>query len=137
MIQQLLFETPTFNVVKPVKRAMATVLSSCGRSREQVVDQMNELADQYGVKLTKGTGALTLDTLEKWLNPHDMERVINIKAMVIFCAVTGSVEPLQVMVKPLGFAIVGTKDANLLRWAKEYHKGKQAREAMKRIEAEL
>lgn len=137
MIPQLLFDHPTYNIIKPLKRAMVEALSACGHSREQVVDQMNDLADQYGVRLIKGNGKLTMDTFEKWLNINDMERVINVKGLVVFCAVTGGIEPLQVMVRPLGFAIVGAKDAKLLTWAKEYHKGKKAREAMKRLEAEL
>lgn len=137
MIPQSLFDHPTYNVVKPIKRAMVTALADCGLSRDQVVDLMNELADQYGVRLIKGNGKLTMDTFEKWLNVNDQERVINLKALTLFCAVTSSIEPLQVMVKPLGFAIVGDKDAKLLAWAKEYHKGKKAREAMKKIEADL
>ena len=137
MIPQLLFDQPTYNITKPLKRAMVTALAACGHSREQVVDLMNELADQYGVRMIKGNGKLTMDTFEKWLNVNDMERVINLKSLEIFCAVTGSIEPLQVMVRPLGFAIVGDKDAKLLAWAKEYQKGKKAREAMKKIEADL
>jgi len=137
MIPQLLFDHPTYNVIKPVKRAMVAALAACGQSREQVVDQMNELADQYGVRLIKGNGKLSMETFEKWLNINDMERVVNIKGLVIFCAITGGIDPLQEMVKPLGFAIVGDKDAKLLDWARLYHKGKKAREAMKRIEAEL
>jgi len=133
-----LFHQPTFNVLRDIKASMATAVDQCGRSREQVCDAMNDLAERYGVRLTKGNGSrLSLATLEKWLNQEDKEHIPSIKALPIFCAVVDSIEPLRAMVEPLGWQIIGDQDAKLLAWAKQYHRARDARKRMKRIEAEL
>ncbi len=138
MYQQSLFEILTFNIVKPLKLAMVSAEKKSGLSREQIVDQMNDLAEQYGLRLTKGNGRnLTIDTLEKWLNSKDRGRVINIKALPVYCLVVGSNEPIAELIKPLGGMLIGQKDAKLLAWAKQYHRAKDARQVMKKIEAEL
>ncbi len=138
MYQQSLFEILTFNIVKPLKLAMVSAEKKSGLSREQIVDQMNDLAEQYGLRLTKGNGRnLTIDTLEKWLNSKDRSRVINIKALPVYCRVVGSNEPIAELIKPLGGMLIGQKDAKLLAWAKQYHRAKDARQVMKKIEAEL
>jgi hypothetical protein len=117
---------------------MAEAVEASGLSRDQVVDRMNDLADRFGVRLTKGNGQrLTLKTLEKWLNKNDTTRVINVKSLGIFCAVTGGVEPLRVITEPLEWQVIGEQESKLLAWAKEYHRAKEARQAMKKIEAEL
>ncbi len=138
MYQQSLFTTITYNVVKPVKLAMVQAEKSCGLSRDEIVDGMNDLAEQFGVNLIKGSGKrLTVDTLEKWLNPNDRTRVINIKALPIFCRIVKDNGAIGELVKPLGGMLIGKQDARLLAWAKQYHRAKEARQAMKQIEAEL
>ncbi len=117
---------------------MSSTVEASNLSREQIVDRMNDLADQYGVRLTKGNGkSLTIDTFEKWLNYNDTSRVISLKALMVFCAVTESVEPVQIMVEPLGWMIIGDQDSKLLMWAKEYHLIKESRRKMRRLEEEL
>lgn len=70
--QLSLFDIPTFNVDKPLKEAMNAAAKKCGKSRAVIVDQMNDLAERFGVKLVTGNGeSLTQDTLEKWLNPQE------------------------------------------------------------------
>ena len=137
MYQQSLFEIITYNIVKPLKLAMVSAEKSCGLSRDQIVDQMNDLAEQYGINLVKGRGGLTVDTLEKWLNPKDRSRVINIKALPVYCQVVGDNSAIAELIKPLGGMLIDQKDAKLLAWAKQYHRAKEARQVMKKIEAEL
>ena len=137
MYQQRLFGIISYNIVKPLKLAMIEGEKACGLSREQIVDRMNDLAEQYGVNLVKGRGGLTVDTLEKWLNPKDRSRVINIKALPIFCRVVGDNRAIAELVRPLGGMLIDEKDAKLLAWARQYHRAKEARQAMKKIEAEL
>ena len=137
MYQQSIFEVLTFNIAGPLKRAMVEAEKACGLSREQIVDRMNELAEQYGVNLIKGRGGLSVDTLEKWLNPRDRSRVINVKALPVFCRVVGSKAPIAELIKPLGGQLIDEKDARLLAWARQYRRAKEARQVMKKIEAEL
>ena len=120
MVTQLgLFTTaPTLNVLRDLKMAMATAAKATGLSREALCDRINTLADRYGVRLVKGPGPnLTVDTFEKWLNPEDKERVIPTKAMPVFCAAVESIEPMQVLVAPLGWRIIDDKQAKLLQLA--------------------
>jgi hypothetical protein len=139
MVSQLkLFSMPTLNILREVKEAMATAARECGMSREELCDRMNGLADKYGVCLVGGRGSrLSLDTLEKWLNPADKEHLPSIKALPVFCAATGSIEPARAIFGPLGWQIIGDQDARLLEWARLHHKVKGHREQMRKLEAEL
>lgn len=129
---------PSLNVTRDMKQAMAKDADECGLSRDQLCDRMNQLADRYGVCLVKGRGQkLTKALLEKWLNPEDKERVIPAKGLPIFCAATGRVGVMQVLIGPVGARVINEKQAKLLAWAEHYHKGKDIRAKMKKLEAEL
>lgn len=129
---------PTLNVLRDLKTAMAKAADATGLSRGELCDRINQLADRYGVRLVKGTGPnLTLATLEKWLNPEDKERVIPAKALTVFCAAVESIEPMQVLVHPVGWRVIDEKQAKLLAWAEHYHRVKDVRAKMKKLEAEL
>jgi hypothetical protein len=140
MVTQLgLFTTaPTLNVLRDLKTAMAKAAKDTGLSREELCDRINQVADRYGVRLVKGTGLnLTLDTLEKWLNPEDKERVIPAKALTVFCAATGSTLPMQVLVEPLGWRVIDDKQARLLQLAELDQDVKRKQAMMKKIKMEL
>jgi hypothetical protein len=139
MVSQLkLFNQPTLNVLRDVKTKMAEAVKASGHSREELCDKMNELADRYGVCLVGGRGQkLTIATLEKWLNPEDKEHLPSIKALPVFCAAIGSVDPMRAMIEPLGWKIIDDQDARMLAWARHYHGAKNHREQMRKIEAEL
>ncbi len=109
MVKQLfLFDQSSFNILQPLKQTMAKAAKECGMSREEICEQMNNLAERHGIRLMKGNGRyLNVTALEKWLNPMDTERVIILKALPIFCAVVDSEKPMLVMVKPLGFRLIG------------------------------
>jgi hypothetical protein len=90
------------------------------------------------VRLVKGTGQhLTMATLEKWLNPEDKERVIPAKGLPVFCAATGNVAPLQVLVAPLGWRVIDERQAKMLELAELDREVKRQRARMKKLEAEL
>jgi len=139
MTSQLnLFDRPTLNVLRDVKERMATAARDCGMSRALLVDAMNDLAVRYGVCLVGGRGGgLTLETLEKWLNPQDREHCPSLKALPVFCAAVQSVEPMRAMVQPLGWQVIDDNDARLLQWARLYHSAKDTSRRMKKLEAEL
>lgn len=129
---------PTLNVLRVVKARMAEAAKASGKSRDELLDILNELADRYGVCLAGGRGQqLSMASLEKWLNPDEKEHFPSIKALPIFCAATGSVEPIRAMIEPLGWMVIGEQDARLLSWAKHYHRAKNHREQMRKLEAEL
>lgn len=139
MVKQLnLFLQQSFNTTRELKECMATVVSESGLSREAFLEQMNELADRFGVRLMKGNSrSLTMATFEKWLNPNNKDHIPNPNALSVFCEVGKSTNPLQVLANPLGAQIISEKDVKLLLWAKEYHMVREAKKKMRKLEAEI
>jgi len=137
-IQLQLFEQPTLNISTAQKEAMSQAAKNCGLSRQEIVDHMNRLASQYGVRLAKGnSGGLQMATFEKWLNPEEHGRDIPVRALPIFCAVTSDCEALDIMARPLSCRVIGREDVRLLKWAKAYFRQRAARSEMRKLEAEL
>lgn len=139
MARQLgLFNQLTLNVLRDLKTAMARDAEASGLSREELCEQMNQLAERHGVRLVKGTGQnITMATLEKWLNPEDKERVIPAKALTVFCAATGSPEPMQVLAAPLGWRVIDDKQAKLLAVAEMERDVRRKKAMIRKLEAEI
>ena len=139
MARQLnLFNQPSLNVGKKLKEQLASSAKNSKYSREELLDRMNDLASRYGVRLVKGNGSgLTMATLEKWLNPEAMEHVPGINSLMILCAALDDLDPMREVLAPLGGMLIGEDDVKLLLWAKEYHRAKDARTRMRKLEMEL
>lgn len=136
--QQGLFDQPSFNVTDDLKKAIHKAAKNCGMSREQVLDHMNELASRYGLNIAGGGGKrLSLETLEKWLNPQECNRIPPVKALPIFCAVVGDYSPISILARPLGLEIINEKESRLLRWARLYRKAQAAKKQMKELEPHI
>jgi hypothetical protein len=134
-----LFSQQSFaSIVQDVKKAMNEAIRASNLSREQVLDRMNTLALRQNVRLITGNGkTLKLETLNKWLNVEDDIRVPSLKALPIFCAATGSAEPLAVIAKLLGARLIDVEEIKLLEWAKRYRRAQTLRKEMKELEADL
>lgn len=139
MVKQLsLFNQPSLNVGKRFKEQLARSAKESRYSREELLDRINDLADRYGARLVKGNGrGLTMATLEKWLNPEALDYIPGINGLVILCAALGDLDPLNEIVAPLGGMLIDENDLKLLLWAKEYHRAKDARSKMRKLEMEL
>ena len=139
MVKQLnLFNQPSLNIGKKLKEQMASSARASKFSREELLDRMNDLASRYGVRLVKGNGAgLSLATLEKWLNPEAMEHVPGVNSLLIFCAAIEDLAPMREVLAPLGGMLIDEEEVKLLLWAKEYHRAKDARNRMRKLEMEL
>lgn len=117
-VQLGMFNETTLNVARSIKVAMNDDVRESGRSREQIVDRMNELAGHYGVCLTKGNGRqLTIETLEKWLNPSELSRQMPLKALPIFCVATGRISTINLLARSIGLRVIDHHEQNLLKWA--------------------
>lgn len=136
-MQQIpLFDKPTLNTTKNQKEAMNAAAKRCGLSRDQIVDQMNDLAGRYGVSLVSN-GLLKTETFEKWINPNELSRQMPMKALPVFCAVIRNYSALDILARPLGAQVIGPEDQNFLKWARAYFKARDARKVMRRIEGEM
>lgn len=136
-IQGNLFTQPSLNITSDLKRALAEDADQSGLSREQIVDRMNDLAGRYGICLVKGAGRLNLETLNKWLNQAEPQRLPSVKALPVFCAVVKSQGALQVQAAAVGAKVIGEQEIRLLQWAQEYHKSRAARRRMRKLEEEI
>lgn len=137
-LQLSLFNQPTLNISYQQKKLMNKAAKRCALSREQIVDQINHLANLYGITIAKGNnGKLTLDTFEKWINPQDKNRQMPMKVLPVFCAVVNNYSAADILVRPLGCQIMGPKKIKLLKWAEAYWSVKKARKAMRELEGQL
>lgn len=117
-VQMGLFGHLSLDVLPSLKAEMGKALRSCGLSREQVVDEINHLAEQSGISLS-----LTINTLEKWLAPSATRHVIPLRVLPLFCRVTGSTRPVEILAAALGLVVVGPREQALI------HLGEAAVEA--------
>jgi hypothetical protein len=139
MVKQLsLFNQPSLNINRDLKEAMASAVKRSGLSREEVLDQLNQLAERYGVHLMKGNGkGLTMVTFEKWLNPGAREYVPSPNALLVFCGVLEDLDPMRVLMAPLGAKIITDKEVVILEWAKEYQSAKRSKARMRKLEEKI
>ena len=137
-IQLDLFNQPTLNVGKVFKLAMCDDVRASGLSREQIVDRMNDLAERHGVCLVHGNSRkLTIETFEKWLNPGDLDRMMPLKALPVFCAATGECSAFSAVAEPMGLRVIGEREQKMLAWAEAKMTVREQSRVMRKLEAEL
>jgi hypothetical protein len=119
-----------------IKAAMRSVCKSATRSREGIVDAMNELADSAGIRLTGGNAKqLNMTTFEKWLSPTALDQVPCVRALVVFCEVVGDVSALSALAEPLEARVIDRDEARVLRVAEIEQEIKQLKKEKKALEA--
>lgn len=123
-------------VVRDTKEALNTEVKASGKSRDQVLDKVNELARRHRI-LLNGKGDLSKDLFEKYLNCEDDSRVPGIKALMLMCAALETVAPLEAMAAAMGGRVIGPEEVKMLEWARTYHTTKALRRKMRRLEEEL
>lgn len=123
-------------VVRDIKEALNQEIKASNKSREQVLDLMNELARRQGMSLN-GKNGVSKDLFEKWLNVEDESRAPGLKGLTLLCAALGTVRPIGVMMVALGGMAIEDEDIKMLEWARVYHKTKALRKRMRKIEEEM
>lgn len=137
MRQLSLFENQIHDVEPLLKAAMNRAAKRCGMSREQIVDKMNEIAGLGGYRLNRNARSLSLDMLEKWLNPLERDYVPSHNALQTFMLATNDTEPLAVMAAVQGFDLIGGDDRKLLKAAKIEREIANLKRQKRRLEQEL
>jgi hypothetical protein len=135
-----LLDLPSLNVDAEIAASMSRIVEASGLSRAEAIDRLNEAARCYGVRLCGGSAeALTLATLEKWLNPNESKNVPSTRALNLFCHVFGTPEPLDLLARShgRGWRIIDGEDAKLLEWARTEREIKNLRAKKRKIEAAL
>ena len=129
--QKSLFECPSLDPIMKVKAAMQKTIRQCSLSREQIVDKMQELAEVEGIK-TK----ISLSLLDKWV-AQSAAHIIPWRLLPIFCKVTGSLEPIQALIAPLGVQIIFGDDIKVLAWAKAELQRRALNKKVRRLMEEI
>jgi len=113
-----LWDRPSLDPTHRIKLAMKEAFRNTSLSREQVVDEMNRLAAAEGLTTNGRSQKVTPALLDKWLAPGATQHIIPLKLLPIFCAVTGSVAPLQALAAPLSARVISAEEEKLLEWAR-------------------
>jgi len=117
-VQLELWSRPDIDPTIRLKAAMREALRISGLSREKVVHDINDLAGETGLT-TNGRGAkITLDVLEKWVAASADAHRVPIHYLPVFCLVTRSFLPLEVLAASVGCHVIGVEDMKLLEWAR-------------------
>jgi len=135
-----LLDLPTLNVDADIAASMSRIVEGSGLSREHVVDQLNTAAVRHGVRICGGSAkALSLATLEKWLNPKETEHVPSTRALNLFCHVFNTVEPLNILARSHGWGcrVVEADEAKVLEVALIEREIKKLRAQARKKEAEI
>ncbi len=99
----------SLDVRQTLKAALAAALKSCPLSREQVVDELLDMAYRHGMSVS-----LTRAILEKWCAPS-ASHLPPVSMLPLICRVTGSNLPLQALAEPLGLMVAGPREQAAMR----------------------
>jgi hypothetical protein len=97
-----------------VKVALRAAIKESGLSREVIADQMNLILGSMEMR-----GLVTVDQINSWTKNQE-DRVIPLVLLPVFCKVTDSVFPFQVLLQPLGAKIMSVKDEVYLELGKAH-----------------
>lgn len=116
----------TCSITALICAAMNRAAAACPCSRAQIVERMNLLALASGRRMTQGKAkTISLDTLEKWLNPESGVTP-SLQALDIFMRALGSggSAPLEAWAHTFGFGLLTPEKAELCAYAQEVLEGK-------------
>lgn len=120
-----------------IKASMNRAAVSSQYSRQQLVDRMNSLSQAAGRRLTGGNAkSISLDTLEKWLNPES-DSTPTLRAVHVFMLACGSTDPLEAWAGLHGCAIMTQKDRRLRDLGEKKLRIQRDAREVKRLEDEL
>ena len=97
-----------------IKASMNSAAAASPYSRQQILERMNALTRQAGIRLTAGKAkVISIDTLDKWLTPES-GAVPTLLAVEVFMLAADSVAPLESWLQ-LHNCDVMTPEAKMLR----------------------
>lgn len=119
-----------------IRAAMSRVAGDAeGEGRKALVDKINRIARQEGIRLTGGNVKnISKDTLDKWLSPTDTAHAPGVNAILTFCIATNDFTPLGVMLRPFGLDIMTHEDRRLRDIAKADEEIKALRQRKRNLE---
>lgn len=117
----------TLNDAGVVRAALIEAIRKCGKSREELADQMSSLT---GTEVTvRRINAFTAESREDYRFPSELARA--------FCLATGDFSLLRRQAELAGFHLVTETEYELLRLGREYLRQKRASSQVEMLEKRL
>lgn len=125
-------------VMPAIRAAMNRAAGADAEGRKRLVDRINAVATNAGVRLTQGnTKAISKDLLDKWLSPSDREHTPSLLAVVVFCKATGDPAPLRAALKVLGLDVMTAEDKRQRDYGRACLEEKAVRKRKKMLEENI
>lgn len=122
-------------LIPAMRAAMNRAAGEDETGRKMLVDRLNAVARDAGIRLTAGNAkAISKDTLDKWLNPNDRDHTPGILAVAALCVATRDTGPLRVLLHVLGLDLMTEEDRRLRDYGRACHAEKAARKHKKMLE---
>lgn len=122
-------------LVPAMRAAMNRAAGGDEAGRKLLVDRINAVAQEAGIRLTAGNAkAVSKDTLDKWLNPNDRDHTPGVLAVAAFCAATRDVGALRVLLQAMGLDVMTAEDRKHRDYGKACLAEREARKRKKMLE---
>jgi len=136
-IQLSLWESTHLDPTNRLKIAMKEAVKQSSMSREQIVDEINRLAEYEGLTCSGRAQRVTYAIFDKWLAPSSKGHIIPLKLLPLFCHAVGSLLPLKALASVLNADVIGAGEKKLLEWAKVEKERRILRKKAKMLEREV
>jgi hypothetical protein len=121
-----------------MRAAMNRAAGEDESGRKLLVDRLNAVARDAGVRLTAGNSkAISKDTLDKWLNPNDRDHTPGLLAVAVFCVATKDANALRVLLQAVGLDVMTPEDRMHRDYGKACLAERQARKRKKMLEESI
>ena len=140
MRQVSLFENQATlaGVIPAIRAAMNSAAGQDADGRKMLVDRLNALASQSGVRLTGGNSRhISKDTLDKWLSPADKDHTPSILAMAAICIATKDAGAIGVLARACGLDVITGEERVLLEYGRATVEEEIARQRRKQIKERI
>lgn len=122
-------------LVPAMRAAMNRAAGGDEAGRKLLVDRINAVAQEAGIRLTAGNAkTVSKDTLDKWLNPNDRDHTPGVLAVAAFCAATRDVGALRVLLQAMGLDVMTAEDRKHRDYGKACLAEREARKRKKMLE---
>ena len=125
-------------VMPAVRAAMNRIAGEYPEGRKRLVDAIVDVAKREGVSLTSGGGkTITLDQLNKWLQPGERGHDPSPTAILCFCLAVNSFAPLLPVLGVAGLCVIPKEKLEVLAYGESCLRLKKEKQINKSLEAKL
>lgn len=142
--QMGLFESPSSIVNDPgpalkaaMRKAEKEAMKNFSMSRDNIIDDMNCLAEQANITCNGNAKKVTVNIYNKWLSASDKHH-IPIRLLHIFCRAVKSIEPIEVYTSFFDrICLIHKEDVKKLEWAELEIAKRQLTKKSKQLASEV